>query len=580
MTENLEGSPVFAGRYRFELVSNDWDRGRSGLTHLVYDMKLKRFGVIKRAETTSNQAISGLKNEVNALKALKGLGVPEVYETGEASHGSKSYFYMIIEYIKGMRVEKELNDLPAVEHAKILTQFFGLMANAHNMGIVNGDIDLKHLFWRQNGNTKQLVVIDWGNAMLGNDQTDKKEFAYDLARSAEIIFALVTRQGSPSSQGTLILPENSDILPKLLPLPTEFYTLCRWAPRTHSDLAKAPVSAEELYKSSNNWLSSIISKPRRLVFRLAASLVGISLLASFVFGLIKNPNSNVNMTPSRVPSSISIATTNSPIATLTPSPTGTSSLTETSTIVETPTPPITPLPSLYTPIPIATDPANPLAHCWKNEVGPPTASTPIPTLTNQEGIQTRRFDANLQFVIDQYRKPTNPIQTDFGSCFNGQGVAAISFNAQVNRIGIDTQSQEKLASEWGIFLENENGKRREYTLWVDDTSGALYLRVREGENEDYKQSVISPRRKGEYPYPFYEYSVVIYLEIDNHDLDIFYLMPGLGNLPLIFDDTTLSQMIRVDDAVRPTFDNVKKIGLVGRGLNSQIVLLPLTFYKR
>ena len=164
MTENSAGSPVFADRYRFQPVSDDWDRWRSGFTHLVFDMKKERLGVIKRAEIKSPQAVEGLKNEVNALLALKGLGVPEVYDTGETEYGSKIYFYMVIEYIEGIRIEKNLDTLTAPERAEILSQFFSLLAKSHQMGIVNGDIDLKHLFWRRE--KKQLIIIDWGNAKL------------------------------------------------------------------------------------------------------------------------------------------------------------------------------------------------------------------------------------------------------------------------------------------------------------------------------------------------------------------------------------------------------------------------------
>ena len=78
MAENGSGSPIFAGRYKFQTVSDDWDRGRSGFTHLVFDTKTERLGVIKRAELKSKQAVEGLKNEVAALLDLKGLGVPEI----------------------------------------------------------------------------------------------------------------------------------------------------------------------------------------------------------------------------------------------------------------------------------------------------------------------------------------------------------------------------------------------------------------------------------------------------------------------------------------------------------------------
>ncbi len=197
MKENISGSPIFADRYRFQPVSADWDVGRSGFTHLVFDMKKERLGVIKRAELKSLNAVEGLKNEVAALLDLKGQGVPEVYDTGEAEYGSKAYFYMVIEYIEGMRVEKNLDSLPAVERAEILTQFFDLLAKTHKMGIVNGDVDLKHLFWRRD--KKQLIVIDWGNAKLDVDPKKKTEFAYDLARSAEIVYSLVTRKGHPAA---------------------------------------------------------------------------------------------------------------------------------------------------------------------------------------------------------------------------------------------------------------------------------------------------------------------------------------------------------------------------------------------
>src|SRR5687767_13527250 len=124
-------SPVFADRYRFRPVGNDWDRGRSGFTHLVFDSQTERLGVIKRAEIRSQQAVEGLKNEVAALLDLKGQGVPEVYDTGETEYGSKNYFYMVIEYIEGIRVEKNLDSLTTSERAKILTQFFSVLTKAH-----------------------------------------------------------------------------------------------------------------------------------------------------------------------------------------------------------------------------------------------------------------------------------------------------------------------------------------------------------------------------------------------------------------------------------------------------------------
>jgi len=86
MEETLS-SPVFANRYQFKPVGDDWDTGRSGFTHLVYDLKTKRRGVIKRAEVSSEQAVNGLKNEVKALEALQGMGVNQVYDTDTTIYG-------------------------------------------------------------------------------------------------------------------------------------------------------------------------------------------------------------------------------------------------------------------------------------------------------------------------------------------------------------------------------------------------------------------------------------------------------------------------------------------------------------
>lgn len=250
------GSPLFADRYQFQTVGNDWNRGRSGFTHLVFDIKQERLGVIKRAEIKSQQA-EELKNEAAALLDLKGLGVPEVYDTGKTTYGSKKYFYIVIEYIEGIRLEKNLDIFTVSERAEILTQFFSLLANAHRLGIVNGDVDLKHLFWRRD--KKQLVVIDWGNARLNVNQNDKSEYSHDLARSAEIIYSLVILKRHPPTIGSLALPADYALIPGMVPLPIEFHNLCKRAPFT-LERGQSPHTAAELFIATQRWQDRIYNK--------------------------------------------------------------------------------------------------------------------------------------------------------------------------------------------------------------------------------------------------------------------------------------------------------------------------------
>jgi hypothetical protein len=61
------GSPVFAGRYRYEPVE-DGGENHDGFAQLVYDLKTEKMGIIKRADLTSERAVRQLKNEVEVLE--------------------------------------------------------------------------------------------------------------------------------------------------------------------------------------------------------------------------------------------------------------------------------------------------------------------------------------------------------------------------------------------------------------------------------------------------------------------------------------------------------------------------------
>jgi hypothetical protein len=71
------------------------------------------------------------------------------------------------------------------------------------------------------------------------------------------------------------------------------------------------------------------------------------------------------------------------------------------------------------------------------------------------------------------------------------------------------------------------------------------------------------------------------LEIKNAGFDIFYLDQGPGrNVRLSPNKITPDQMIRIENVIRPSIPNIQKIGLVGYGSQSQVILLPLTFYTK
>ena len=590
MAENSSSSPVFAGRYRFQPVGDDWDRGRSGFTHLVFDTQKERLGVIKRAEIRSQQAVEGLKNEIAALLDLKGHGVPEVYDTGEAEYGSKTYFYMVIEYIEGIRVEKNLDSLTDYERAEILMQFFGLLAKANQMGIVNGDIDLKHLFWRRD--KRQLIVIDWGNAKLDVDPKRKSEFAYDLARAAEILYSFTTLQGSPPTKGSLSLPDDSKLIPGLVPLPVEFRNICKWAPRIPAD-SMSPHAASELFEVSKRWSEAVQRKipyqaPLAKRTNIVVPILGvITIVLAFTFlggvDFIQTLFAKATITATETQL---LVTPDTPIATLTPTPTGVPAKTVTQTIETPPTqtsiPATSPTPGTYTNAILVLDPKNSASDCWINETNLSDGLNP------NEGFYSR-VDRNWGFKIEKGRTTDEFVQTDFSQCLEISQGGAIALNAWVPRLELQRDSpdhpgQVEPGKEFGFFIEDGNGQRREYTLWIDKER-AMRLRIREGSKITFDDivSIVDSgilKIRGSFPRFYAEFPIQVFLEINNNELDIIYLKQGPVQAAVKAEELDPHQMIPIPNAVRPALGSIQKIGLIGYGGETQTVIWPLVFFGK
>jgi serine/threonine protein kinase len=597
MAENLSSSPLFAGRYEFQTVRSDWDTGRTKFTHLVFDTQEERMGVIKRAEIKSPQAVERLKNEVGALLDLKGFGVPEVYDTGEVEYGSKKYFYIVIEFIEGIRIEKYLDNLSIVERSEIITQLFGLLSKAHQIGIVNGDVDLKHLFWHRD--RRQLTVIDWGNAKLHVNPKHKAEFAFDLARSAEIIYSLVVPKGQSSATGSLALPKDSGLWPGLSPVPYEFRELCKWAPRAPSN-SIAPYQAQELYTASKAWSKAIANKKPYKASTDSGGrrgflpwFFGISLLALLAFfvlfngwGMIQSVIATPTLTqteavPSNTPENSTATETLTVTETLSPA----------ETLTETPTTPTQPTPVVTTPsTPVSTpSPATPGAVVQViDQNNSPTSGCLIQETNSSTPLQpsegfTRRGDRNWQFGIEGTRTTEEFVEIDFSPCIDTAQVKSMAVNMWVTRLELQRDYPEikEPGKEIGFFIEDTNGDRREYTIWIDATE-SMHLKVREGSETTLDEIVSivnigSLKIRGQFPRLFSEFPLQIFLDLDNDGVDIIYLKQGSAQA-VDAESLDPGQMIRIDNAVRPTINDIQKIGLIGYGGETKTIIWPFVFF--
>lgn len=583
-------SPLFADRYIFQSVGKDWDRGHSGFTYPVLDNEKKCLAVIKRAEIKSQQDVERLKNELAALLALKGLGVPEVYETGEAEYNSKNYFYIVIEYIEGIRVDDKLGSLTSFERAEILCHFFSILAKSHQMGIANGDVDLKHLLWRKD--KKQLAVIDWGNSKLNVDPKSNVEFTSDLAHSAEIIYYLTTRKGHPPITGSIALPNEAALIPNLVPLPTEFHALCKWAPRTPIEDTQSPHTAQELYEASIAWQKNIQSaklyKPGAFLYWKAGALFGIIIFLAVFLAI--SPNSPLHSliylptpTPIVFASNTPLSTildiaslTETPLATATSTDVSTLTPTVTQTPINPPTISLTPIPQTYTqPILIFNQDSSFSSNCWSN--------TP-PEL--KPGLD-RRDDGNWIFEVEKATTIDQFIQADFSQCLAIQSVRAMAVNVWVKRLELQRDLPENPGTlepgkEIGFFIETANGQRREYTIWVD-ANKSMYFRIRENNEITLDEAILIIDKnnlniKGAFPRLYADFPIQIFLETNNNGLDIIYLRQGPAQLAVKAEDVDPSQMILIHGAVRPNLGNIQNIGLIGYGGETQTVIWPLVIF--
>jgi len=573
---NESTSPEFSNRYRFEQEDDDWDRGRSGFTRLVYDLEYKRKAVIKRAETFSKKKVDELKNEESALDKLKDLGVPKVYDLGSSQFDGKEYRYIIIEYIDGIRVERDLTTLTIAQRARIITQLFDLLAQAHQRGIVNGDVDLKHLFLRKKGSSEELVVIDWGNAKVGLNPRQKDEFAYDLARAAEVIYALVTQAGEPPVVGSIALPDESKLLPGFENLPKEFLRLCSWAPRTPTSGTSSPYTARELADVSRVWSKAILENKKYKqpsAFLRTCLAVGVLLLVAIplvVWGgsrLLAQPT----VTPTEViispdtPLPVTLTSTEAaidPTFTVTPTETATQEIVASPSVVA---------PLQYSPfLTLDQNAHSSEADCWINSS---TAG-----LGRNEGLYPREKEG-WGFRIFADKSVEEMVQTDLSGCVSGRSIDAIALNVIINRL---EYPDIEASHEFGFFMEDSTGNRREYTLWMDKTH-AIYLRVRDGaaiaDNLILVISAENLKFGGDYPRPYTSFPVKMFLEINNSGQDILYLLDSSFDIPkeISFDP---GQMIRMDSAILPSLTDVKSIGILGYGGKTETIVWPLMLLER
>ncbi|MBM3190987.1 MAG: hypothetical protein FJZ90_19995, partial [Chloroflexi bacterium] len=193
---------LFDGRYL--LADGRWE-GAVGVVRAAYDTWADdRRVVIKHPDPYTGPQVRAYKeqllsSEAHVLALLA--DVPQVCRLlaqGRVGQGPGSYGYLVIEWAEGRPVADLLQHaaregavIPIGSALEILCQLAHVLSEAHGRGIINNDVDVKHLYWDEAH--AALKVIDWGNAKT-DSSPDWGAFGFhdDLEQFAEAMFSILT----------------------------------------------------------------------------------------------------------------------------------------------------------------------------------------------------------------------------------------------------------------------------------------------------------------------------------------------------------------------------------------------------
>ncbi len=195
-------SNLFDGRYR--LGEGRWE-GAVGVVREAFDTSANDLRVvIKHPDPYLGPEMRAYKEQLLDLEAeaLQRLdGQPQVCRMlgqGRMGSGPASFRYLVIEWADGQpvsglvqRLAGQGSCLPIGTVLTILVQLADVLAQAHRQGLINNDVDVKHLYWNQPA--RSLKVIDWGNAKLvSQGGWDTFTLRDDVTQFADVMYCLLT----------------------------------------------------------------------------------------------------------------------------------------------------------------------------------------------------------------------------------------------------------------------------------------------------------------------------------------------------------------------------------------------------
>ena len=148
-------------------IETEIGSGGSGAVYLAWHKRLRKYVVIKTAENSSSGFLAILRNEVEALKNIKSMHVPQVLDfLVESEH-----CFTIMEYIEGESFDILLKSGQKFTENQILMwyrQLSSALDVIHKQDVFHRDIKPSNIMLTKNGDA---CLIDFNSAFVSGNNT-------------------------------------------------------------------------------------------------------------------------------------------------------------------------------------------------------------------------------------------------------------------------------------------------------------------------------------------------------------------------------------------------------------------------
>jgi len=163
------GKSVKTGSYIFRTYSikAELGLGGSGAVYRAWHKRLRKHVVIKVVENCAARTIEIHRNEVEALKNIRSIYIPQVYDFLIENGNS----FTVIEYIEGESFDKLLKSGQKFTESQII-KWYGQLASAldviHKHNVCHRDIKPANIILTESGD---ICLIDFNSAFVSNNNT-------------------------------------------------------------------------------------------------------------------------------------------------------------------------------------------------------------------------------------------------------------------------------------------------------------------------------------------------------------------------------------------------------------------------